>query len=121
MKDEKETLDFIESIDKIRELLEKYPSMGFYINQISETVQIDKSKVERILDEAKWVNKKGKRYYYLPVAEDVWKEILFCEDIDNEVIDFDEENEYEIGYEKLELLKDPEKLIQLLKKERDIF
>ena len=120
MKEKRDEECFLGAVNKIRNQLERYPNIGFYLNQISDTVEIDKSKVEQILDRSCWVEKRGRRYYHLDNSNEVWEEMFF---------DYEEVEEKEI-YEdvqirnqalddlKKELLNDPETLIKILMRER---
>lgn len=120
---EKTDEGYLESIEKIRCLLEKYPNIGFYINQIADTVLISRQKVECILEKANWVDKKGKRYYYRDNFEEECRNMSFYQEdvsvsVSKNINIYKEDNRIE--EDKLKLLEDPGQLIKLLKKERGI-
>ena len=122
MKEKRDKNDFLEAVSKIRNLLEKNPNIGFYINQISDTVEIDKSKVEQILDRSCWAEKRGRRYYHLDNTNEAWEEMFFDfeEEEDKEIYEDDQNRNRAVDDIKKELLNDPETLIKILMRERGI-
>jgi hypothetical protein len=114
---------YLASIEKIRTLLEKYSNIGFYIDQLSDTVSINKDGVKAILDRANWAEKRGRRYYYRDTFEEECRNMSFYQENDNEITNEVRHilsDDIEIDEYKIRLLDDPEQLIKYLKRENSM-
>lgn len=111
---------YLVSIEKIRTTLEKHPYIGFYIDQFSDIVPINKDGVKAILDKASWSEKRGRRYYYRDTFEEECRNMSFFQENDNEInneVRHVLSDNFKIDEYKIGLLDDPEQLIKYLKRE----
>ncbi|MCQ2211177.1 MAG: hypothetical protein MJZ34_12895 [Paludibacteraceae bacterium] len=118
--DRQKKQDFLQNVTrKLYDVLERYPDMGLFIEQIQELGElegIDDSILKDILSKVTWCRVKKKRYYFIERA--LYSEIEVSEKmyeqteqyVSNDVLD----------EETCMKLRDPEALIKELKKRKGI-
>lgn len=117
----KQYATYLDEVNILRDTLLKYPDIGLYLKQICDAVLMDTQKVEKILDNAPWCKKLGKRYYYNEQIDISWEDMSYLDDVieDDDIL-------YEISSEtadeeKLKMMnEDLEILLKRLKEEKGI-
>lgn len=112
---------YLDEVNILRDTLLKYPDMGLYLKQICDAVLMDTQKVEKILDNAPWCKKLGKRYYYNEQTDVSWEDMSYLDDvIEDDVILYEISSET-ADEEKLKMMnEDLEILLKRLKEEKGI-